>query len=72
MIDEGFLKCDRLVKYEKVEEKYVAVISISYAPTNIPAPARPTPLTITLPGPILYSSENDVPWHYGRMFIIME
>ncbi|XP_050918819.1 uncharacterized protein LOC127136279 [Lathyrus oleraceus] len=25
---------------------------------------RPTPLTITLPGPIPYSSEKVVPWHY--------
>lgn len=42
----------------------MAVISIPYTPVNILAPARPTPLIITLPGPIPYSSENDVPWHY--------
>ncbi|XP_050916564.1 uncharacterized protein LOC127131691 [Lathyrus oleraceus] len=61
---KGYL-CDRIVKNEKVEEKDVAVIFILYTPANIPAPSRPTPLTITLPGPIPYSNENDVPWHYG-------
>ena len=49
----------------KAEGKELAVISISYTLADIPAPARPTPLTITLPGPIPYSSENVVPWHYG-------
>lgn len=41
------------------------MISIPYTPVNIPALARPTPLTITLPGHILYSSDKVVPWHYG-------
>lgn len=64
-IDEGFLQCDRIVKDEKVEEKYVVVISIPYTPANIPVLARPTPLTITLLGPIPYSSESVMPWNYG-------
>ena len=65
MISEGILQCDRIVKDEKVEGKEVAVISIPYTPVNIPASARPTPLTITLPGHIPYSSKNVVPWYYG-------
>lgn len=65
MISEGVLQCDRIVKNEKVKEKNVAVISISYTPANITAPARPTPLTIMLHGPIPYSRENVVPWNYG-------
>lgn len=64
LIDEGFLQCDRIVKDKKVEDKDVAVISIPYTPVNIPASARPTPLTITLPGPIPYSRESVVPWYY--------
>ncbi|XP_050889558.1 uncharacterized protein LOC127094827 [Lathyrus oleraceus] len=60
-----FLQCDRIVKDEKVEEKDVAIISIPHTPTNIPTPARPTPLTIMLPGPLPYSSKSVVPWNYG-------
>lgn len=43
----------------------MAVISIPYASINLPVPARTTPLIITLPDPIPYSSKNVVPWHYG-------
>lgn len=35
LIDKGFLQCDRIVKNEKVEEKYVEVISIPYTPSNM-------------------------------------
>lgn len=65
MISEGILHRDRIVIDEKVEDKDVSIISIMYTPVNIPALARPTPLTITLHGLIPYSSENVVPWHYG-------
>lgn len=65
LINNGILQCDKIVKDEKVEEKEVAVISIPYTPANIPAPIRPTSLTITFPGPIPYSRENVVPWDYG-------
>ncbi|KAI5410763.1 hypothetical protein KIW84_056056 [Lathyrus oleraceus] len=51
-------------KVEKVEEEIV-VISIPYTPKRILAPARPVPLVVTMPGPVLYSSEKAVPWHYG-------
>lgn len=61
------LQCDKIVKDEKVEEKDEVVIFISYTLVNIPTPARPTPLTITLPGPISYSRESVVPWHYGSV-----
>lgn len=53
------------MKDKKIEEIDVVVISISYTPINILVLARPTPLTITLPGPIPYSSEKVAPWHYG-------
>lgn len=49
------------MKDKKIEETNVVVVSIPYTPFNIPTPARPAPLTITLPGPIPYSSEKDVP-----------
>ncbi|XP_050889212.1 uncharacterized protein LOC127094416 [Lathyrus oleraceus] len=65
LIDEGFLQCDRIVKDEKVEEKYVTVIYILYTPANIPAPTRPIPLKIMLSGLIPYSSKSVVPSHYG-------
>ncbi|XP_050877617.1 uncharacterized protein LOC127081402 [Lathyrus oleraceus] len=65
LIDEGFLQRDRIFKDDKFEEKDVAVISISYTLANISAPARSTPLTITLLGLIPYSSKSVVPWHYG-------
>lgn len=65
LINEGILQCYRIMEDEKIEETDVAVISIPYTPANIPAPARPTPLTITFLGLIPYSSENVVPWHYG-------
>lgn len=68
LINEGILQCDKIVKDDKVEEKEVAVISIPYTPANILAPARLTPLTITLRGPIPYSGGNFVPWHYGSYF----
>ncbi|XP_050876807.1 uncharacterized protein LOC127080532 [Lathyrus oleraceus] len=55
LISEGILQCDRIVKDEKVEETCVVVISIPYTLVNIPAPPRPTPLTITLPDPIPYA-----------------
>lgn len=60
------------MKDEKVEEKKVAVISIPYTPANIPAPARPKPLIITLPDPILYSRESVNLGIMGQMFITME
>ncbi|XP_050875925.1 uncharacterized protein LOC127079584 [Lathyrus oleraceus] len=65
LINEGILQYDKILKDGKVVDKEVAVISIPYTPANISAHARPTPLTITLPGPIPYSRENVVPWHYG-------
>lgn len=65
LIDEGRLQCERIMKDEKAVEEGVSVISIPYSPANIPAPARPTPLTITMPSPIPYSSEKAIPWHYG-------
>ncbi|XP_050920255.1 uncharacterized protein LOC127137890 [Lathyrus oleraceus] len=65
LITEGFLKFDRIVKDKKIEETDVALIYIPYTSINIPAPTRPTPLTITFTGPISYSSERVVPWHYG-------
>ncbi|KAI5444408.1 hypothetical protein KIW84_012872 [Lathyrus oleraceus] len=52
-------------KLKKIEEINVVVVSIPYTLINIPAPAIPVPLTITLPGPIPYSNEKVVPWHYG-------
>lgn len=53
------------MKDKKIEETDVVVIAIPYTPIKTPAPAKPTPLTITFPGHIPYSSEKDVPWHYG-------
>lgn len=38
LIDEGLLQCDKVMK-DKTEVKEVSVISIPYAPVNIPAPA---------------------------------
>ena len=61
MITEGFLQFNRIVKDEKIEETNVVVVSIPYTPINIPASARPTPLTITFPGLIPYSSEKVLP-----------
>lgn len=65
LIIKGFLQFDRIVKDKKIEEIDVDVISIPYTSINIPAPTRPAPLTITLAGPIPYSSEKVMPWHYG-------
>lgn len=65
LIDEGFLQCDKVMKDGKIEVKEVSVISIPYTLANIPVPARPVPLAITLPSPILYSIKKAIPWHYG-------
>ena len=65
LISDDDLQFDKIVKDKKGEENGIAVISIPYTPVNIPALARPIPLTITLPGPVPYSSERVVPWHYG-------
>lgn len=62
LLDEGRLQCE---KVEKEVEKEVAVISIPYVPVNIPVSTKPAPLTITVPGPVPYTSEKAVPWHYG-------
>ncbi|KAI5420437.1 hypothetical protein KIW84_044288 [Lathyrus oleraceus] len=51
-------------KVEKVEEE-MDVTSFPYTPKRIPTPARLVPLVVTLPGPVPYSSEKVVPWHYG-------
>ncbi|KAI5443798.1 hypothetical protein KIW84_012444 [Lathyrus oleraceus] len=71
MMDIGLVPgCDRPIKelekdkVEKVEEE-IAVISIPYTLKRIPAPTRPVPLVVTLPGPIPYSREKAVPWNYG-------
>lgn len=61
LITEGFLQFDRFMKDKKIEEIDVVVVSIPYTLINIPAPTRPVPLTITLPGPIPNSSEKVVP-----------
>lgn len=65
LISEGSLQCERVVKDEKVVENEVLVISIPYTPVDIPILARPVPLTIIVLGPVPYSSEKAVPWHYG-------
>lgn len=62
LLNEGRLQCEKVAK---AVEREVAVISIPYAPVNIPVPAKPAPLTITVPGPVPYSSEKAIPWHYG-------
>lgn len=51
-------------KVEKVEKEMV-MISIPYTPKRILAPTRPVPLVVTLRGPVPYSSEKVVPWHYS-------
>lgn len=63
-LDECFLQCDKVVK-ERKEGKEVSVISIPYTPVSLAAPVQAVPLTITVPGPVPYSSEKVVPWHYG-------
>lgn len=65
LLNEGRLQCEKVVKEEKAVEREVEVISIPYAPVNIPVPTKPAPLTITVPGPVPYSSEKAIPWHYG-------
>lgn len=65
LIDEGSLQCEKIEKDTKVVEKEISVISIPYSLANIPAPARPAPLTIIVPSPIPFSSEKAIPWHYG-------
>lgn len=56
LISEGSLQCEKVAKDEKIVEKEVSVISIPYSPAEIPVPARPVPLTITVPGPVPYLS----------------
>lgn len=65
LISEGSLQCEKVMKGEETVEKEIFVVSIPYTPAKIPAPAKPVPLTITVPSPIPYSSEKAVPWHYG-------
>lgn len=65
VMDIGFLQFSRIVK----KEDEIVVISIPYdlvdIPTPVEIPIEPTALIITVPGPIPYSSEKAVPWHYG-------
>lgn len=65
LINEGSLQCEITVKDKKMVEKEVSVISIPYSPAEIPVPAKPVPLIVTVPSPVPFSSENAIPWHYG-------
>ncbi|XP_050877660.1 uncharacterized protein LOC127081452 [Lathyrus oleraceus] len=56
LINEGSLQFDRMKK--KVVEE-VDVITI-------PVPPKKSIVRITLPGPVPYSSDKDVPWNYGE------
>lgn len=67
LMDIGFLQFSKVMK----KDDEVVVISIPYDPVDIPTPVEipeptePAALTITIPGPVPYSSEKAVPWHYG-------
>ena len=65
LIKEASLQFDRKSSYRKVTREDVVVISIPYTPVRIPTPSRAPPLMITVPGPMPYTSEKAIPWHYG-------
>ena len=41
------------------------MVFIPYTHVCIPTPSRAPPLMITVPGPMLYTSEKAIPCHYG-------
>ena len=64
LINEGELRFDKIIKGRKSTED-IDVISISFTPTSLCAPARPIPLVITTPGLIPYTSDRAVGLRYG-------
>ncbi|XP_058733066.1 uncharacterized protein LOC131604652 [Vicia villosa] len=63
LIYSGYLKFER-VRHPEMGENEVNVASIPYTPSKIPIHAGAPPLVITLPGPVLYTSERAIPWNY--------
>ena len=69
---------DKEILFEKthvptISYNDVSIVTISVNPSRV-STKRPvritsvpkvTPLIITMPGPIPYSSDNTVPWNYG-------
>lgn len=62
MIDDGCLRFDHLRRVMKDE---IDVITIPYKLVNVQVPVKRSPVTITLPGSILYQSDKALPWKYG-------
>ncbi|XP_050908463.1 uncharacterized protein LOC127122107 [Lathyrus oleraceus] len=55
------------IRFEKVDlgKEDVSTITIYFDPIDLSAPADAAPVTITVPGPIPYESNDAVPWDYG-------
>ena len=64
LFNEGELLFDKIIKGRKITED-VDVISISFTHTNLYALTKMTPLLITTPGLIPYTSDRAVGLRYG-------
>lgn len=63
MIDEGCFQFDRQIR--EVIKGEVNVITIPYKPAMIQVLVKKPPITITLPGPVPYHGDREVPCRYG-------
>ncbi|KAI5435573.1 hypothetical protein KIW84_022115 [Lathyrus oleraceus] len=61
MMDEGSLSLEKV----GLEKEDVSTITIYFDPINLSAPEDAALVTITVPGPIPYENDDDVPWDYG-------
>ena len=68
---KGALQFDRTVDKTKIDEDGIYVITIPVkaktiqVPVKISVPVRKSPIIIIVLGPIPYTSNKAVPWHYG-------
>ena len=73
LIARGILQFDHVVVEPKIGEDEVDMITILvkpkkiHVPVTIPVPAKRSPVTITLPGPVPYVSGKVIPWYGGEL-----
>ncbi|XP_050908426.1 uncharacterized protein LOC127122062 [Lathyrus oleraceus] len=61
MMDEGSLRFEKVA----LENEDISTITIYFDPVHLSVPTDVVPISITVPGPIPYESDGDVPWDYG-------
>ncbi|XP_050916141.1 uncharacterized protein LOC127131255 [Lathyrus oleraceus] len=61
MMDEGSLRFEKVA----LENEDISTITIYFDHVHLSGPTDVVPITITVPGPIPYESDDAVPWDYG-------